>query len=34
LRQAADLAYAVCARIECASKYYRHDIGARQLNRK
>ncbi len=34
LREAADRAYAACARIECASKYYRHDIGARQLNRK
>ena len=30
---AADAAYAACARIECASKYYRRDIGARQLHR-
>lgn len=34
LRAAADLAYGVCEQIECASKYYRRDIGARQLNRK
>ena len=34
LREAADRAYAVCEKIECASKYYRRDIGARQLNRK
>jgi phosphoribosylamine--glycine ligase len=33
LREAADRAYAVCAQIRCASKYYRHDIGARQLAR-
>jgi phosphoribosylamine--glycine ligase len=33
LRSAADQAYAVCGRIQCASKYYRRDIGARQLNR-
>jgi phosphoribosylamine--glycine ligase len=33
LRAAADAAYAACARIECASKYYRRDIGARQLHR-
>jgi phosphoribosylamine---glycine ligase len=33
LRAAADAAYAVCDRIECVSKYYRRDIGARQLNR-
>lgn len=33
LREAADRAYAVCEKIECASKYYRRDIGARQLTR-
>ncbi len=33
LRAAADRAYAACDQIECASKYFRHDIGARQLNR-
>ena len=33
LRAAADKAYAVCDQISCASKYYRRDIGARQLNR-
>ena len=33
LRAAADAAYATCARIGCASKYYRRDIGARQLQR-
>ncbi len=33
LRAAADRAYAVCAAIQYASKYYRRDIGARQLNR-
>ncbi len=33
LREAADKAYAVCDGIVCASKYYRRDIGARQLNR-
>jgi phosphoribosylamine--glycine ligase len=27
-------AYAVCSEIRCSSKYYRRDIGARQLNRK
>jgi phosphoribosylamine---glycine ligase len=31
LRAAADAAYAVCDQIECESKVYRHDIGARQL---
>lgn len=30
---AAANAYAVCDQIECASKYFRRDIGARQLNR-
>jgi phosphoribosylamine--glycine ligase len=34
LREAATRAYAACEKIECASKYYRRDIGARQLNRK
>jgi len=34
LREAADRAYAACEKIGCASKYYRLDIGARQLNRK
>jgi phosphoribosylamine--glycine ligase len=33
LRAAADRAYAVCDQIQFASKYYRRDIGARQLNR-
>lgn len=34
LRAAADQAYAVCDQIICASKYFRRDIGARQLNRR
>ncbi len=34
LRTAADRAYAACERLEFASKYFRRDIGARQLNRK
>jgi phosphoribosylamine--glycine ligase len=34
LREAAERAYAVCDQIECASKYFRRDIGARQLNRR
>jgi phosphoribosylamine--glycine ligase len=34
LRAAADRAYAVCEQIECRSKYFRRDIGARQLNRR
>jgi phosphoribosylamine--glycine ligase len=34
LRGAADLAYVVCDEVECASKYFRRDIGARQLNRR
>ncbi len=34
LRAAAAQAYAVCAELQFASKYFRHDIGARQLNRK
>jgi len=33
LRAAADRAYAVCDQLQFASKYFRHDIGARQLNR-
>jgi phosphoribosylamine--glycine ligase len=34
LRTAADKAYAVCDAIQCKTKYYRRDIGARQLNRR
>ncbi len=34
LRQAADAAYAVCDRVEWKTKYYRRDIGAKQLNRR
>jgi phosphoribosylamine---glycine ligase len=34
LRAAADLAYAACEQIDCVSKVYRRDIGAKQLNRK
>jgi phosphoribosylamine--glycine ligase len=33
LREAADRAYAACDQIQCVSKYYRRDIGARQLRR-
>jgi phosphoribosylamine--glycine ligase len=33
LREAAARAYAACDAIQCVSKYYRRDIGARQLNR-
>ena len=33
LREAADRAYTACSTIECSSKYYRRDIGARQLTR-
>ncbi len=33
LRSAAAAAYAVCDQIQCASKYFRRDIGARQLGR-
>jgi phosphoribosylamine--glycine ligase len=33
LRSAADAAYAACESIRCSSKYYRRDIGARQLSR-
>jgi phosphoribosylamine---glycine ligase len=34
LREAAARAYAACDQVQCASKYFRRDIGARQLNRK
>ncbi|MDB6168260.1 MAG: purD [Verrucomicrobia bacterium] len=34
LREAADAAYAACDAIRCASKYFRRDIGARQLHRR
>ena len=34
LRQAASCAYAVCDMINFTSKYFRRDIGARQLNRR
>ena len=34
LRAAAEAAYAACERIDCASKVYRRDIGAKQLNRR
>jgi phosphoribosylamine--glycine ligase len=33
LREAAARAYTICDQIQCASKYFRRDIGARQLNR-
>ena len=33
LREAASKAYQACDEISCASKYYRRDIGARQLRR-
>ena len=33
LRAAADRAYAACDKVQCATKYFRRDIGARQLNR-
>ena len=33
LREAAARAYAGCEAVQCASKYFRRDIGARQLNR-
>ena len=33
LREAAAAAYAACDTIQCVSKYYRRDIGAKQLNR-
>jgi phosphoribosylamine--glycine ligase len=34
LREAAARAYSACDAIQCASKYFRRDIGAKQLNRK
>ena len=34
LREAANRAYAACDQIQWANKYFRRDIGARQLNRK
>ncbi len=34
LRAAAARAYAVCDQIQCASKYFRRDIGARELHRR
>ncbi len=34
LAAAARAAYAACDAIQCASKYFRRDIGARQLNRR
>ena len=34
LQEAAARAYDVCDRIVCRSKYYRRDIGARELNRR
>jgi phosphoribosylamine--glycine ligase len=34
LQQAAADAYSVCDAIQCNSKYFRRDIGARQLNRR
>jgi phosphoribosylamine--glycine ligase len=33
LKSAADLAYSTCEQIDCVSKVYRRDIGARQFNR-
>ncbi|MBP6864333.1 MAG: phosphoribosylamine--glycine ligase [Candidatus Didemnitutus sp.] len=33
LREAADRAYAACDALQCTSKYFRRDIGARQLRR-
>jgi phosphoribosylamine---glycine ligase len=34
LPEAAARAYAACDQVQCASKYFRRDIGARQLNRR
>jgi phosphoribosylamine--glycine ligase len=34
LSEAAQRAYAGCDAVQCASKYYRRDIGAKQLNRR
>jgi phosphoribosylamine--glycine ligase len=33
LRLAARIAYAACEQVQCRSKYFRRDIGARQLHR-
>ena len=33
LRAAADRAYAACDQVQCSTKYFRRDIGARQLDR-
>jgi phosphoribosylamine--glycine ligase len=33
LREAAGRAYSACEAVECTSKYFRRDIGAKQLNR-
>ena len=33
LKDAADIAYATCEQVDCVSKVYRRDIGARQFNR-
>jgi phosphoribosylamine--glycine ligase len=33
LMAAADRAYRACEQVQCASKYYRRDIGARQIAR-
>ncbi|PTY02542.1 phosphoribosylamine--glycine ligase [Opitutaceae bacterium EW11] len=34
LREASERAYSACEAIQCASKYFRRDIGAKQLNRR
>jgi phosphoribosylamine--glycine ligase len=34
LREAAARAYAACDQVRCVSKYFRRDIGAKQLNRR
>jgi len=34
LPAAAAAAYTACDQIRCATKYFRRDIGARQLNRR
>jgi len=34
LAEAAERAYAACDAVQCSSKYFRRDIGARQLNRR
>lgn len=33
LREAANRAYSACEAVQCETKYYRRDIGAKQLNR-